>query len=720
MFRAIIADSPSNLSFYAADTSLATTKAFTHGRLIFDLQASTLTVATMAPFPIPSALVVEVGCEVKMRLIAPSGIVKRQTRTGIIVQGARGKLRIPGRVRTPSSRSAEDGWGYTCRRYRAYLTHPGVPGSSTLPGWLTDSIARQQKLWNRVVMHCRTALSQCADVPPEDIRAFVNGTILPAIDDFNCAQGREPKIKHPSELKSGEPSVAALRRFARELGLRARQGRPVPENLEAIVTDWASRHVIDYAPIQRFERELDHLIKQEADALELRHWERRAVTNSLLSTFDRRRMKLPISKGWPRYSESTDSGPDRWAIHYYLNSATVPASAVLNGGVQSLRFRDPLPPERTGHPHAHEKAFGSRRQFRVVEIDIPDRASGERRRLLLSIVQHQPIPDGSFLKEWKLVHRRGKLHLILVLQVKGVLPPDPAENTPVAGMDLGWRRDGCGVRVATLFNPVRNAFTTVFVDLVNRVPDTGRQAFCVFMGPSRRGIREVLAAARQNRPGFLDTVDGCRQLQRARDLAREAAKVQIRTIVGAGAPAWLERAGRRGLQSLRESTANLELKQLVSVWLAEDTRMADQYRAYSERIQGRLQKGYEGVAHDIGRMLQADGIRFLALEDPFLAEASQRAASAGQPALREGAHYRYWVAPSKLVRALELILPSYGIAIRRRSRRNTTRHCHRCGTTNDFGAALHLQCRGCGALLNQDNNAAVNLASGEIAEEKRE
>lgn len=110
MFRAVVADSASSLSFHAADTSLATTKAFTHGRLIFDPQAHTMTIATMSPFPIPVGLVLEPGREVEMRLLAPDGTVKPQTRSGVIVAGARGKLLIRGKLRTPSRRSAEDGW----------------------------------------------------------------------------------------------------------------------------------------------------------------------------------------------------------------------------------------------------------------------------------------------------------------------------------------------------------------------------------------------------------------------------------------------------------------------------------------------------------------------------------------------------------------------------------------------------------------------------------
>ena len=716
MFRAIVADSPSALSFYAADASLATTKAFTHGCIIFDPQAGTMTVARMAPSAIPAGLVLERGREVNMRLIAADGTVKPQRRSGVIVEAAAGKLRIPGRARTPSRRTAEKGWGYTARKYRAYLTHPGVTGASSLPAWLTDSVARQRQCWNSLVARGRSALRQCSDVSPEQIRAFVNEAILPAVDAFNQKQGRGTKMGHPSYLKVGEPSLAALRRFAGKLRADARHGKAVPESLEIMVTEWLDGHFADYTPIQEFERDLDRLIKQEADALQLRFWERRAVGNALLETFTRRRRQKPaFTMGWPGYVAATDAAFGDWGIHYYLHSAGIQADAVFNGGVRGLWLGPPLAAHRTGHPNACGKAFGIRRQFRAAEIAIPDRATGQIWRLPFAILQHQPFPEEAFLKEWKLVQARGKLHLILVMQARRAAVGAFAEGEPVAGMDLGWRRDGSGVRVATIFNPVRKGFVTVFVDLVNRSPHTAsRPPFQVFLGPSRRGVRQAMNADREGRPAFLDTIEGCRQLRRSRDLAKDRLKLEIRAILGDAAPVWLVRAGFRALRSLAESATDPALKRLVTAWAERDAPLAALHREYSERIRARLRKGYEWVAHDIGRMLQADGIRVLAIEDRFLAQTAQNRHGADQAALQSGMQYRYSVAPDLLVRTLDQILPSYGVRIAHCAPRNTTRRCHRCGAINEVGSELQFQCSECGAILNQDRNAALNLSSAAV------
>lgn len=704
--------------FLAADTSLATTMAFTSGTLTFDREAGTVTVAKMPPLPVPAGLELQPGLALDMRLIAPDGTVKPQKRSGVLKEGPRGVLRIPGSPRKPSARTAEDGWGYTSRRYRAYLTHPGVPGSSNLPQWLMDSISRQRQLWNRIAILCRAALRQCSDVAPEEIRAFVNGTIFPAIGAFNVTQGRGPKMRYPKELKVEEPSLLAVRHLLRVLKRREKMGLPVPEGLDSIITTWVQQHGADYTPIRTFEEDLDQLIRKEADALQLRFWERRAVGNALTAILTRRRTnKLSYTKGWPRYIDLADPRAGKWGIHYYLNSASAPGPAVLQGGVRSLRLGEPLPPERTGHPKARGKRFGLRRQFRAAEIAIPDRASGETWRLGFSIVQHQSIPENSVLKEWKLVCSGKELQLILVLQEKKSIVLQKGDAELVAGMDLGWRRDGCGVRVGTLFNPVRSSYTTIFVDLESRPPDTAqRPPFHVFMGPSRRGIRAVMAAARQNQPGFPDTFAGCRQIQQTRDSAKDRLKSELRERLGDTAPKWIERAGFRKLRSLFDTISDPAAKQILSAWIAQDLHLASLYREYLTRIQARLRKGYERVAHEAGRMLQAGGIQMLAVETPFLAEAAQNQFGTGQEALRRGAHYRQWVAPGMLVRKLEQILPSYGIRIARRPWKNTTRSCHHCGAVNEVGAALHLQCRGCGALLNVDHNAAVNLASAMPAE----
>lgn len=204
-------------------------------------------------------------------------------------------------------------------------------------------------------------------------------------------------MRYPAYLKTEDVSPAAVRRFARKLEVRQEQGNPVPVNLKAVLMEWLNQHVIDYAPIQKLERDLDRLIKLEADALQLRFWERRAVSNALLATFTRRRrQRLPFTMGWPKLVAVTDPKIGDWGIHYYLNSARIHADAILNGGVRGLRLGNLCPRIRRGTPMLAEKhsvSVGSFAQPRSQSRTAPAVRCGGCGSLLCSI---SPFRKGRF------------------------------------------------------------------------------------------------------------------------------------------------------------------------------------------------------------------------------------------------------------------------------------------------------------------------------------
>ena len=78
MFTKITLESDGVLYFHAGDTLLATTKAFTHGGIVFD-PAGSVTVGRMPAIPFPSGLKLEVGKSLSMQLVAPDGTLKSQT-----------------------------------------------------------------------------------------------------------------------------------------------------------------------------------------------------------------------------------------------------------------------------------------------------------------------------------------------------------------------------------------------------------------------------------------------------------------------------------------------------------------------------------------------------------------------------------------------------------------------------------------------------------------
>jgi hypothetical protein len=223
-------------------------------------------------------------------------------------------------------------------------------------------------------------------------------------------------------------------------------------------------------------------------------------------------------------------------------------------------------------------------------------------------------------------------------------------------------------------------------------------------------LRAARQAANEGRDAFLDTYEGCSQILQARDGAKNRLKSIVLRGLGDRAPGWIHNAGCTGLKKLAGIIEDSALKDSIETWAIEDARYREMHRKFSARIQARLRKNYEWVAHDIGQILQGDGIRSLVLEARFLREVAQSDHSRGD-ALQRGARYRQWVAPATLAATIEKIVPKYGVRVIRLTVQNRTRCCHYCGRLNESGqAGQFYECEGCQKMISQDENAALNLA----------
>lgn len=465
-------------------------------------------------------------------------------------------------------------------------------------------------------------------------------------------------------------------------------------------------------PLREFERKLINYIDEDARTIDLRSWEKAPKSRAFRAVLQRRRiLHLPFAKGWPRFRKK-DPQKQEWGIHFHLNKADTPADAPFTGELRSLYIGDPIPPERTGHASHQGKRFRVRRTLRPVKIAISDRKSKETWALAFSIVLHQPIPKGAFLKEWDLIYENGKLWLCLLFQSKQPWELDASVSHLCAGLDLGWRFENDCVKVATLWDPVHNSFRRIMVDLTAKARDTkDRPQFMVYMGPSRDSRRAAKIAHENGVAAYLDTYQGCGEIQQARSAANESIKSLISRELGDASPPWLRRAGSSGIKKLGSLLPDSPLKSAIDRWALNDKQLSELHSSYAARIQARLKKGYEWVANDIGKMLRAGRIPVLAMEKSFLQKAPGTEVGEHQEALEHGARYRQWVAPATLATILDRILPKYGVRVIRVEAANTTRKCRFCEHINEnVDEHLFYQCAKCGRAIQQDENAAINIA----------
>lgn len=723
---------------HADDTSLKTTKAFTHGSIVFDSTTHSVIFAKLPAVQIPDDLRLEVGAKLMFQLVAPDGTLRKQTRTGVLTANEKqpGILRIGGMAKTPRQFPAEDGWSNAIYKYRAYFTHPGLKTDGEIPTWLQGSIDRQKSYWNRLAWLCRDARRKCSPVPTEAIVAFVNETILPEIDAFNTALGRsKQKMKHPAKLKTQEPGLDGLWHFVGELRTRMEKGRAVPDGLLDKVVAFTQQYKPDYTPLNEFLNNFQVIAEKEAVALNLRRFEIRPTASAFKAVLDRRKTtKASWSDGWPliKYPDSLKAA--NWGLHYYFNKAGVSSALLESGsGVPGLSFGPPLKPSATGH--AALVGVATKRLMREAEISIPGE-NKEQWKFRFGVLEHRPLPVNSHLKEWKLLFSDGALWLCLVVELQR---PLPAPGNFVAGLQVGWRRTDDGLRFGTLYEPVTSTIRDLNIDLQKLSKDRkDRVPFHIDMSPNRWERRNITLLFLNRKPGeelkFASASDSIRQiaslfpewkpgdtvpnllgvkvaLQNRRDYLKDTTKILLRKYLEERTPAWLDKAGQHGLLRLQEEMKDDSTVQaILSGWRQNDDQIAKLVHIYSAWTTRRLEYEQTQVAHDVCRYLQAKGIGRLIVETNFLAKLSQQHDNEDPVSLKRSQKYRQFSSVGRFTEILKNTAMKYGIVIDKHQTINITRICQYCDHLNPATEKEIYLCEGCGRQIKQDHNAAVNLS----------
>jgi transposase len=110
------------------------------------------------------------------------------------------------------------------------------------------------------------------------------------------------------------------------------------------------------------------------------------------------------------------------------------------------------------------------------------------------------------------------------------------------------------------------------------------------------------------------------------------------------------------------------------------------------------------------RYLKLKGTSHLIVEASFVAKAFRKQDNEDPAALKNSHKYRQFVAVGKFVAVLKHIAVKYAIVVDTHEAINTTRICHHCNHLNASTEKETFSCEGCHKVLNQDQNAAINLS----------
>ena len=706
----------STLYVHLAGISAKATKSFTHGTVTFDVARQIATFGKLQALDFPEGFAPTCGDLLKLQLVAPDGTLRRQTREGVLTSKdeSPGILRIAGMSKTSSAFTSQQGWQHLVYKYRAYSSHPGVEDDGEVPLWLKLSIGRQRSFWNRLAYLCREARRKCSPVPTDEIAAFVQETILPKIDAFNKSLGRartKEKIKHPAKLKIEMPGLDGIWKFAGTLRHHLAKRKAVPDGLLEEVVAFAEKYKASYVPLDDFEASLDSIAKAEAKALGLRRYEFRPTYAWFRTTLNIRKAKeLSWSEGWPRIKYPDSRKSENWGLHYYFNKAGVESELLESGlGVPGLTFGSPISPTDSGHGRMVGRRK-QRRSLRGAEISIPG-DNHQRWSFRFSVLQHRPLPRGSHLKEWKLLFQDGKLWLCLVVELQ---MPVPTPSSAVAGLDIGWRRTKEGIRLGALYEPTTGTHRELLLDFQKSPTDTiNRTPFRIDLGPTRwdrRNIRALIPERQEGDP-IPNPFEMRSALQTRQNHQRNLAKNRLRIHLAERLPAWFERAGRNGLIKIMEDFKEDEVVcEIIIDWQQKYDQISRIASHYLGAAASRLSVGQTHLAHDVCRLLRDKGITRLIVKSSFPGKLAQAPDEDAAEGLKRSQKYRQFAAPGRFLTILKNIAVKYGIVVDAISAVNTTRICHQCNHVNPSTGKEQVVCEQCGAVLNLDQNAAINLS----------
>lgn len=365
-------------------------------------------------------------------------------------------------------------------------------------------------------------------------------------------------------------------------------------------------------------------------------------------------------------------------------------------------------------------------------VDIHYRVCSENRQPVWAVVPvnfQRPFPPGSVIKRaWLLRRRIGpnyKYKFQFVIDTPATPRPENAKGT--IAFNVNWRKVNNGIRVAVWKDS--NGDTGEYVipeSIIERwkYPRIIQSYRDLNLEPNMRLLRAWLkgdtdSAALQQLYEFW-----AGRLERTHVKARENARAVTQAIGGLMAaagtkitqPDWLkERTATIGQWKDGARLAALVIHwrnnrfagdeyiyTILEMWRRQDKHLWVWSAQQTAQVIRWRNWQYTKFAHDIAQKYEKAAVGDVNFADMQKGKgpANETAADAALTV------YRALAAPGKFVECLSLALPTIKLPAQ-----NITKECNACGNVEDFDAAktIHHACSKCGAVWDQDKNAAENI-----------
>lgn len=408
---------------------------------------------------------------------------------------------------------------------------------------------------------------------------------------------------------------------------------------------------------------------------------------------DQQMQKMPL---YDRGAEPNDPRFVRWTGEGSVGvqiQGGIAADAVMRGSDTRLRIEPAATPASSKRSPTSRRS--ATREYRVLALRI-----GSRDRDPVwgrwPMVMHRPLPDGALIK-WAHVHlrKRGpRDEWSVTLTVE--LPDShgrPSPGTGAVAIDIGWRLQDDGVRVATWCGSDGDRGRLVLTTHLSRMAKADELR-------STRDENLVAILAK-----LVPTVLSLAELPTTPDWFRSA----VRTIAQWRSQSRLAALAKRWRAARFEGDA--DAYNAIEAWRYRDFHLWEWESAQRTKTLRHRREVYRVFAAGLAKRYDT-----LVLEDFDLRNIARRPeADRSEDDNDTSRSNRHAVAASAL---RNVLIQAFAGRVQKLDPKNTTRACHACGSIEKWDQAEEVihTCSKCGVAWDQDDNAAINLLTWQARE----